>query len=529
MFTLSNRAGETSPPLGCPFHEPTSATQSDNEASTAQTGHHKSYADMPGPKGLPGIGNALAYSRFGNHKFEKILDSRLSYMRKYGKVYREKLGHMEMVHIFDPSDIATMFREEGDHPSRGKIAHVELTYLKRSKKFISFAYIDGAEWARQRAAIQRLMMHPTAATRYINWQTPVAQDFVQYIDENRNEEGIIPNLYEDLFKYTMESIAAVCFGDRIGVFDKNPESMKDADILSNSITENNKVFRNCMFSFPWYQYFRTPLYKRYEKVADQMKAWVKLGEKIQLILIYDFYNRIMGKHVDRCSNKIEARGLRTGPDVVNPFGGVFEPNIEIEDRSTGNSLAFFLYNLAANPEKQEVLYREIENVLPNKQQPTAKTFKNMPYLKAALKESFRLNFPVYGGSGRVMPQDTVFGNYVVPKGVFIFANIAAMGRMEEHFPEPAKYHPERWLRGENASMGATWKEDSGFLSLPFSHGLRACPGKRYAEQGLYLAAIAILQNFKLSYDKPEPVEMLHLPFTIPDRPLDITFTQRTSC
>ena len=103
----------------------------------------------------------------------------------------------------------------------------------------------------------------------------------------------------------------------------------------------------------------------------------------------------------------------------------------------------------------------------------------------------RLNFPVFGGSGRVMPEDTVFGGYNVPKGVFIFANIAAMSRMEEYFPKPDEFHPERWLRDERASLCSTWATDSGFLSLPFSHGLRACPGKRYAEQGLYLAAIAV--------------------------------------
>ena len=33
--------------------------------------------------------------------------------------------------------------------------------------------------------------------------------------------------------------------------------------------------------------------------------------------------------------------------------------------------------------------------------------------------------------------------------------------------------------------------DRAFLSLPFSHGLRACPGKRFAEQGIYMAAIAV--------------------------------------
>jgi len=75
--------------------------------------------------------------------------------------------------------------------------------------------------------------------------------------------------------------------------------------------------------------------------------------------------------------------------------------------------------------------------------------------------------------------------------VFIFANMAAMSRMEEYFPRPLEYHPERWLRDDRAQLSTSWPRDSAFLSLPFSHGLRACPGKRFAEQGLYTAIIAV--------------------------------------
>jgi hypothetical protein len=30
---------------------------------------------------------------------------------------------------------------------------------------------------------------------------------------------------------------------------------------------------------------------------------------------------------------------------------------------------------------------------------------------------YRLNFPVFGGSGRVLPADTILSGYYVPKGV----------------------------------------------------------------------------------------------------------------
>ena len=90
-----------------------------------------------------------------------------------------------------------------------------------------------------------------------------------------------------------------------------------------------------------------------------------------------------------------------------------------------------------------------------------------------------------------MSKDINLSGYNVPAGTFIFANMAGMSRMDEYFPEPEQYHPERWLRDERAAYQTTCSKDAGFLSLPFSHGQRACPGKRFAEQGLYLAVVSV--------------------------------------
>ena len=56
---------------------------------------------------------------------------------------------------------------------------------------------------------------------------------------------------------------------------------------------------------------------------------------------------------------------------------------------TGNALAFFLYNLANNPDKQAILYDEIKAALPDDEPLTMDALHHMPYLKAALRESFR--------------------------------------------------------------------------------------------------------------------------------------------
>ena len=64
---------------------------------------------------------------------------------------------------------------------------------------------DGEEWASQRSIIQKLMMHPSAAARYMHVQRPVTDDFIKYLYSKRDKDQIVPDLYNDLFRYTTES------------------------------------------------------------------------------------------------------------------------------------------------------------------------------------------------------------------------------------------------------------------------------------------------------------------------------------
>ena len=68
--------------------------------------------------------------------------------------------------------------------------------------------------------------------------------------------------------------------------------------------------------------------------------------------------------------------------------------------TTGNSLAFLMYNLSANQEAQEKLRREIIDVIGDG--PVNKThLEKMPYLTACIKENFR-RFPISHTNLRIL-------------------------------------------------------------------------------------------------------------------------------
>lgn len=57
---------------------------------------------------------------------------------------------------------------------------------------------------------------------------------------------------------------------------------------------------------------------------------------------------------------------------------------------TSIALASTMYQLSRNPDKQQILYEELERALPQpNSKVTAETQDSLPYLKACIKETLR--------------------------------------------------------------------------------------------------------------------------------------------
>ena len=80
-------------------------------------------------------------------------------------------------------------------------------------------------------------------------------------------------------------------------------------------------------------------------------------------------------------------------------------------------MTFLLYNLATNKHVQDRLHEETVKNLPEDGKLTEQSLKRMSYVKACLKESFRVHFPLPNGTERRLEEDLVLQDYLVPKGV----------------------------------------------------------------------------------------------------------------
>lgn len=137
-----------------------------------------------------------------------------------------------------------------------------------------------------------------------------------------------------------------------------------------------------------------------------------------------------------------------------------------------------MYALATNPDKQAILRREIMEILPEKDTPlTEQGMKNMPYLRACMKEAGRLRGTVLG-TARRLPVNTVLGGYQIPKNTDVAMASIMTAVSEKYFKRPNEFIPERFLKVEPLPE---LKATHPFAFLPFGFGARMCIGRRLAE------------------------------------------------
>ena len=200
---------------------------------------------------------------------------------------------------------------------------------------------------------------------------------------------------------------------------------------------------------------------------------------------------VIGKLVARCG-KDSAVPLIMGMDSV--IAGI---------DTTGASAAFLLYHLASNPDKAELLHREICSSLGPRGSLTPCALASMRYLKAVQAESQRL-LPAIWATARVYDRDVTIAGYSIPRGtqviimmimvmvIMMMTQVLRAGSFTSldpaSFPQPEQFLPERWLRAHPLSH-----RPPAFANLPFGHGARACVGQRFAKLELYTLMVKIFR------------------------------------
>jgi cytochrome P450 len=469
---------------------------------SSAAGRRLNISDLPGPKGLPLLGNVL---QFDVKRLHLVLEE---WCRAYGPTYAFRLIHRQIVVISDPEQINYLLHNRPDMFRR--MSGIEAVSKEMGVSGVFSA--EGESWRRQRRLVMQAL-----DTRHLRQFFPKLSEVTRRLKARWDlaaAEGRTVDVQKDLMRYTVDVTTSLAFG-----YDMNTLE-KEGDVIQQHL---ERIF---------------PMVNRRINAPLRYWHWFKLPSDHQLDHALEAVRQTVGEFITH-----SRRRLAEDPELArNPtnfleamlaaqqeadaplsdeevFGNVFTMLLAGED-TTANTMAWMMHFMCLYPQVQERMRREVDAVLDESVVlDDIKLADKLAFVDAVAMETMRLKpvAPVLF----VEPNEDVevFGLHV-SKGTTIMMPTRYNSLAEAHFPEADAFKPERWLGGATGSM----HHRTGFL--PFGSGPRLCPGRSLALLEIKTAMSMVCRNFELARAAAaDPVEELFV-FTMMPTNLRIGFTAR---
>ena len=185
--------------------------------------------------------------------------------------------------------------------------------------------------------------------------------------------------------------------------------------------------------------------------------------------------------------------------------------------TTALALTWTWVLLSKHPELEGKLADEWARVLGGRT-PELEDMDSLPYTHAVLTESMRLYPPVYV-IGREATTDLELGGYRIRRGHNVLMSQWVNHRDPRYFPDPERFHPERWQDG-------LAKRIPKLAYYPFGGGQRICVGNGFAlmEAAIILAAVG--QRFRFKVDDDADLGFKPQITLMPAAPIPVTLEAR---
>jgi cytochrome P450 len=158
--------------------------------------------------------------------------------------------------------------------------------------------------------------------------------------------------------------------------------------------------------------------------------------------------------------------------------------------TTAKALTWTLHVLAGQPEVADAVQAELRLVLGGRP-PAAEDLPRLGLTRRVIDEAVRLYPPVWLISRRTT-KDTELGGYLVPEGTLVCISPWTMHRNPDHWPDPERFDPGRFLPDAVA-------ERPSHAYLPFGGGPRVCIGRAFALTEAALVLATILPRLDLAH------------------------------
>ncbi|KAI0684340.1 cytochrome P450 [Earliella scabrosa] len=165
--------------------------------------------------------------------------------------------------------------------------------------------------------------------------------------------------------------------------------------------------------------------------------------------------------------------------------------------TTSASMMNFVLAMLLFPEAMRKAQRELDAVVGRDRAPTFEDRKNLPYIRAMVKEVLRWRPVGPLAVPRRATEDDWYEGYFIPKGTTVIPNVWGMNHDPEIFPDFDNFRPERFL-DESGKIDIAPPDTHGMGHVTFGFGRRICVGLNFANQALFINFATLLWAMNIS-------------------------------
>ncbi|KAF2999609.1 hypothetical protein G7054_g10211 [Neopestalotiopsis clavispora] len=446
----------------------------------------KAVREIPGPAGLPYIGNYFEVypDHLGNH--QRLFE-------QYGPLIKTTNLGSVVYHTNDPV-LASIFFSESDFFTKNIIPGHPLHPIKNPESGVFLGDTDTEEW---RTAHKFLppAFGPKAVRHYAPTMQKTIEDAFKVFDE-LDERDEAWNVYPYMLKLGSQAVGKLVLGLDMKHFTAPDAPLHEMVLrIAQSLSLNKKV--TSMGSWYAHMPFGAPKQLRnargriIEMVQESINAASKGVEDLELqeaaVKAENMVDYVL-RATDSKGNKLPADRIME-PLVVATGAGF---------TTTSSLLSWLLYGLVAYPGNQERLLQElIDNGFDENTQITAELTQKLTFLDKYVKETQRRHNPSYQPA-RTSKVDMILpGGYKLPKDSVCVVALHHIHNNPKLWDNPTQFDPDRWDSEKVKS-----RHQASYI--PFATGPRMCIGFNFAlqEVKVFLPKLIYRYNFSLASDGP---------------------------
>ena len=431
----------------------------------------------PGPRGIPVLGNTL---QFGRNTFDFLQQCRTDYG---DVVYFEVLGQ-PFYQLNNPDDIRHVLVENNVNYTKGSFL------TKQFGEFLGKGLLlnEGDDWRRQRHLVQPAF-DPDRVSVYAEMMTNHTE---RLLDSWQPETP--RNINADMTQLTLEIAASALLDVDIR------EESSELRAAFHDITEEFRKRTARPISLP--QWIPTPRNRRYQDALERINE-----------IIYDIIEQRRSTPGDGVVSMLLEASSGSDEELTDKqLRDEIVTLLFAGHETTAIALTFTWHLLATHPKQEAMVVAELDEELGG-QSPTMADVPRLGHTRKVLKESLRLDPPVFGVLREPVRDDQI-GGYQIPAGSTVAMNQIAVHHDPQFFDDPKAFSPERWTESFEESLPQ-------FAYFPFSGGPRRCIGERFAILEATLVIATIAQSYHLELLSDPNLSLKPSVTTRPDKPIRV--------